>query len=113
MKSNFLDFIITCSVFGLLFVLTLSAIIIAVKIDGVENSSLLANSRYNNTEVIVQPGDTLWSIAQAQVPNEDPRDVVDSIKKLNQLKSADIFPGQVLQITVKQNVQLVQNTKEH
>ncbi|MGL6278451.1 MAG: LysM peptidoglycan-binding domain-containing protein [Gaiella sp.] len=44
---------------------------------------------------VVQPGDTLWSIAVARVPG-DPREGVWEIERRNGLASATIVPGQVL-----------------
>lgn len=46
----------------------------------------------------VLPGDTLWSIAALIAPEADPRDVVDSIMRLNQLNGAAISVGQQLAI---------------
>ncbi|WP_211435038.1 LysM peptidoglycan-binding domain-containing protein [Blastococcus sp. DSM 46786] len=48
------------------------------------------------TKVIVEPGDTLWSIAGAAAGGRDVRDVVVDIRQLNRLESAAIRPGQVL-----------------
>jgi hypothetical protein len=48
--------------------------------------------------VVVQPGDTLWSIAERVSPNADPRDVVGSIKTLNHLTGADLVAGQTLRL---------------
>lgn len=48
--------------------------------------------------VIVEPGDTLWSIARAAAGERDVRDVVDVIQALNGLDGADIEPGQVLAV---------------
>ncbi|MGY2003973.1 LysM peptidoglycan-binding domain-containing protein [Blastococcus sp. SYSU DS1024] len=48
------------------------------------------------TKVIVEPGDTLWSIAGAAADGRDVRDVVVDIQRLNGLDTAAITPGQVL-----------------
>jgi Tfp pilus assembly protein FimV len=48
--------------------------------------------------VIVQPGDTLWSLAQRAAPEEDPRAVVDAIVDLNDLAGAELLPGQELHL---------------
>ena len=48
--------------------------------------------------VVVQPGDTLWSIARSVAPDEDPRAVVDAIVDLNGLDSVDLMPGAELQL---------------
>jgi nucleoid-associated protein YgaU len=48
--------------------------------------------------VTVQPGDTLWSIAQRTAPQRDPRQVVDQLRRLNQLNSVALTPGQTLKL---------------
>jgi LysM repeat protein len=47
--------------------------------------------------VVVAPGDTLWSIAQAHYAG-DPRPHVEEILRLNHLASPQLLPGQSLQI---------------
>jgi nucleoid-associated protein YgaU len=46
--------------------------------------------------VVVQSGDTLWSIASSLAGNADVRAVVYRIRQLNALEGADLIPGQVL-----------------
>jgi nucleoid-associated protein YgaU len=46
--------------------------------------------------VVVQPGDTLWSIAGSLEGDDDVRGVVDAIQALNGLEGSDIAPGEVL-----------------
>jgi Tfp pilus assembly protein FimV len=48
--------------------------------------------------VTVSSGDSLWSIAEEVAPAADPRDVVDSIVRLNALESATVIVGQRLAI---------------
>ena len=43
--------------------------------------------------VTVLPGDTLWSIAAEAAPASDPRDVIDDIRRLNNLTSGMIQVG--------------------
>ncbi|MGY1915996.1 LysM peptidoglycan-binding domain-containing protein [Blastococcus sp. SYSU DS0973] len=50
------------------------------------------------TRVIVEPGDTLWSIASAAAGGRDVREVVDGIQLLNGLDGSAILPGQVLRL---------------
>ena len=46
--------------------------------------------------VTVQPGESLWAIAEAVAPERDPRDVVADIIQLNNLEAARVVPGQAL-----------------
>jgi nucleoid-associated protein YgaU len=46
--------------------------------------------------VVVQPGDTLWSIARRVAPDRDTRQVVDDLRRLNELSSTDLDVGQRL-----------------
>jgi hypothetical protein len=47
-------------------------------------------------EIVVRPGQTLWSIASAAEPTADPRLVVPQIMAVNGLTSAAIAAGQLL-----------------
>jgi nucleoid-associated protein YgaU len=48
--------------------------------------------------VVVQPGDTLWSIASDVAGTADVRQVVDRIQELNGLHGTVLVPGQVLEL---------------
>jgi nucleoid-associated protein YgaU len=48
--------------------------------------------------VVVQPGDTLWSIAAAHYPAADPRERVDAIEALNGLSGPQIAVGETLEL---------------
>jgi len=48
--------------------------------------------------VVVQPGDTLWSIAAGAAGTEDVRAVVDRIQELNGLQGTLLMPGQTLEL---------------
>lgn len=50
--------------------------------------------------IVVQPGDSLWSIARRLNTPDDPRKVVGEIRALNQLASALIMPGDVLVVPI-------------
>lgn len=50
------------------------------------------------TTVLVEPGDSLWSIALEVAPSADPRDVVDEIVRLNALGSSTVTAGQRIAI---------------
>ena len=54
---------------------------------------------YENREVIVRPGDTLWSIAKDAVgETEDVRQVIYHMMKDNNLPDANIHPGMKLKV---------------
>lgn len=48
------------------------------------------------TQVTVQPGDTLWSIARHVAPRRDPREVVEHLQRLNGLPGGGLQAGQQL-----------------
>jgi hypothetical protein len=48
------------------------------------------------SSVVVQPGDTLWSIASGLQAEGDVRTLVDEIQALNGLRGAELVPGQTL-----------------
>ncbi|WP_222853891.1 LysM peptidoglycan-binding domain-containing protein [Fodinicola acaciae] len=43
--------------------------------------------------VVVQPGQSLWSIAEAYDPSRNPRDVIRDIQRLNDLDGTTLLPG--------------------
>jgi Tfp pilus assembly protein FimV len=47
-------------------------------------------------EIVVRPGQTLWSIASAAEPGADPRDVVQQIMTANAMTATTITAGQLL-----------------
>jgi nucleoid-associated protein YgaU len=52
------------------------------------------------TTVVVQPGETLWQIAQRVAPGADPRLTVDRLQRLNGLDGALVVPGQELVVPI-------------
>jgi len=48
--------------------------------------------------VVVQPGESLWTVAEQVAPDADPRDVIAAIVAFNHLESADVLAGQQLGI---------------
>jgi nucleoid-associated protein YgaU len=57
-----------------------------------------ASSPTHATSVVVQPGDSLWTIAVRALPGSDPRDVVGELRSINHLSSADLAVGQRLRL---------------
>jgi hypothetical protein len=49
-------------------------------------------------QVVVQQGDSLWSIADRVAPNQDPRDVVGKLESINHLHGSSVEVGQTLQL---------------
>jgi hypothetical protein len=47
-------------------------------------------------QVVVQPGQTLWSLAAAADPSADPRLVIPQIVSANALAGSTIYPGEQL-----------------
>jgi hypothetical protein len=47
-------------------------------------------------QVVVRPGQTLWSVAENADPNSDPRQVIQQIAQLNALTSGTLMAGQRL-----------------
>jgi hypothetical protein len=45
---------------------------------------------------VVQPGDTLWSVAGREIPARDRFRVIDEIRRLNGIRDYTIHPGQRL-----------------
>lgn len=60
---------------------------------GVGTLAFSATPVSSGTQYVVQPGDTLWSIAQDHAPNSDPRRTVEAIRTLNRI-GPEIRPGQ-------------------
>ncbi len=48
--------------------------------------------------VTIVGGETLWGLAEQIAPKADPRDVIANIMSVNQLATADIQPGEKLEI---------------
>jgi nucleoid-associated protein YgaU len=51
-----------------------------------------------DSTVVVQPGDTLWSIAAEKYPSDDVRARVDDIERANGLTGPTIAAGEILHL---------------
>ena len=47
-------------------------------------------------QVTVQPGETLWAVAQRIAPDNDPREVIAQIRRINDLETSTLQAGQQL-----------------
>lgn len=55
-------------------------------------------------EVVVNKGDTLWNIALKNMPSGyDVRKMIHEIRELNNMESANIYPGEIIKIPIKYN----------
>jgi hypothetical protein len=48
--------------------------------------------------VTVEPGQSLWQVAESVAPGADPRDVISDVMRLNGLESSVVHPGERLAI---------------
>lgn len=51
--------------------------------------------------VIVQPGESLWSVATSLDSSADPRDVIAEIIRLNQLEGSEVQAGQPIAVPLR------------
>lgn len=90
-KARFFVFII------LIFILVAASLLLLLDRKEVHSSSYYAN--YKEFHVI--EGDTLWDIASIYLsPGEDIRKTIYEIKKINNMSSGYIYPGDVLKIPI-------------
>ena len=79
--------------------LTLGALLISLLVSGGAQATNHGQARagyQGMRQVVVRPGQTLWSIASAAEPSADTRAVVQQIMTANALTSGDIIAGQLL-----------------
>ncbi len=63
---------------------------------GVQGAPERAPAGGERRTYVVQPGDTLWAIAQRLEPGRDPRPLVDAIAAANGVAPGNLVPGQTL-----------------
>ena len=74
--------------------------IIAVLGSGVAAAEISSSPAVSFEYVTVGDGDSLWAIAEAIAPHDDPRVVIDEIMRLNGLADMMLEPGQRLALPV-------------
>ncbi|HUR15126.1 MAG TPA: LysM peptidoglycan-binding domain-containing protein [Mycobacteriales bacterium] len=52
-------------------------------------------------QTVVQPGESLWAVANRVAPGHDPRAVIDQIADLNDLDSSAVQVGQLLVVPAR------------
>jgi LysM repeat protein len=86
----------------LLLVATILALFTVVVVSGqftaqaTVNSDTAGQAAPAAAVVVVQSGESLWSIAQQVAPGTDPREMVSRIRDLNGMADAVVTPGQSL-----------------
>jgi hypothetical protein len=73
----------------------LVAVLASGRVTADAGTSLLDQGRATGV-VVVQPGESLWGIAQVIAPDADPREIVMAIRDLNGLGDEAVVPGQSL-----------------
>ena len=77
----------------------LAALGAIVAVPALSSSRLYAAGPERFTSVTVQPGDTLWTLAQRRTPADgDVQETIDTIVAVNHLKGAVIVPGEHIKI---------------
>ena len=67
----------------------------------VMSNTFASNEKVETKEIeyVVCKGDTLWKIAERyKLENQDPREYIYEVKKLNNMASATIYEGQTIKI---------------
>jgi hypothetical protein len=83
---------------GAVIVATLLWFAIASAVQGPAHVAAPPAGGQATSEIIVQPGQTLWSIAESAAPSADPRLVVQQIVAMNSLANENIAAGQHLRV---------------
>ena len=65
-----------------------------------KSDAAISNSESKYVEVVLNPGETLWSLAAMLAGNSQIQSVVADIVEVNQLKSADVAAGSKLLVPV-------------
>jgi len=93
---------------GFLTALISTALVLAVvpALVGLNGNEWAASASLSGSEapfvyVTVEPGQSLWGIAETRFPGSDPRDAIARIMELNQLRTADVSAGQRLAMPVR------------
>jgi LysM repeat protein len=81
---------------GRLVLIALALLLAAIAVLLVAPASQAAGPAGPSTTVVVERGDTLWSIAAKYAPGRDPFATIDEIRRLNGLSDYTIQPGQRL-----------------
>lgn len=91
-KKRFNTFLISATI--------IIAFIISLFINNNKAYSLTYNEPFK--EIVINKGDTLWSIALENMPDDyDVRKMVYEIREFNNLDNATIYPGDIIKVPIK------------
>jgi LysM repeat protein len=76
------------------------ALFAAMMLFGSKAIATSTNAGPATATVVVQPGESLWSIAQTIAPDQDPRATINDIKDLNGMNTAVVAVGQSIVVPV-------------
>lgn len=89
-------------VFGALATVLVASLLALIAV--FSSPSALASDAQSTDEfsyIVVQPGESLWSVATALDPSMDPRDLVGEIVQLNKLTESGVQAGQPLAVPLR------------
>nr|MDT0657036.1 LysM peptidoglycan-binding domain-containing protein [Micromonospora sp. DSM 115978] len=81
---------------GRLVVIVLCALLVSAVVAWLAPASRAADPPGEAPTAVVQPGDTLWSVAERHRPSRDPFAMIREIRRLNGLGDSTVHPGQEL-----------------
>jgi hypothetical protein len=76
--------------------LTVISLLVAGVAQATNNGPSPRAARQNLIQVVVHPGQSLWSVAESADPDQDTRAVIQQIIDLNSLNGDTVFAGQQL-----------------
>ncbi|MBF4591893.1 LysM peptidoglycan-binding domain-containing protein [Curtobacterium sp. VKM Ac-1395] len=88
-------------VFTTLAALPVLVVVAVVGLNGGQASAGNTSADVHFQTVTVEPGETLWQLAEETAPNADPRDFVQDVVNLNALDGSGVQAGEQLAIPTK------------
>lgn len=73
---------------------------VALALSGQSTASGEAGADVRTERIVVQPGETLWTIAGAYADGGDIRETIDELEQLNALDTSMLYAGQELFVPV-------------
>ncbi|HEU4850249.1 MAG TPA: LysM peptidoglycan-binding domain-containing protein [Terrimesophilobacter sp.] len=86
------------AVLAALIIVPLIAMALAFALNGGAATASAGPSTTDFQYVTVEPGQSLWQLAESIAPGADPRDVISDLVRLNGLQDSVVHPGERLAI---------------